>query len=352
MIERTLEALFRYKWLILFPPIVIPAIVGIVAFLTAASYYESWTGIWVDRPTYLANSEEWDRYLTPSQHQSRRLSELLRTRTFAMDVASRTSLAPLVGTPTGEERIQRFMAASVGISTNGNHLLVLSARSPAPRLSWELITGLIDAFKEKSAADQIAQAGLATSFYESQLQAAEEQLSKSNAAMRRYLLANPRLAQQDAPRSGIGPAAIDPQLADLTRRLDFEQREVDRARSSLEGARLNTATSLEGQELGFQVVDPPQVQSSPTREGRRALLFAGAGLLAGLILSVIILVVLVAADRSVRSEADLAPATRFLGVIPSLQPRGISQVARRDRTRRAIGFAAGTALLPAPSGGE
>jgi microcompartment protein CcmK/EutM len=74
-----------------------------------------------------------------------------------------------------------------------------------------------------------------------------------------------------------------------------------------------------------------------------------AALVVGLGLSATLLLLLVAADRSVRAEADLPTTARVVGVIPRLRPDRVLKRAGSDATRRAIGFAAGAAL-PAPPG--
>src|SRR5215211_1435900 len=102
MIEKLLEAFFRHKLLILLPPVLIPLIVGPVALLTVPVYYESWAGVWVERPTYLAYKDTGNQYNTPAQNESLRLNELLRTRAFLSEVAGQTNLAPLLNTPRGE----------------------------------------------------------------------------------------------------------------------------------------------------------------------------------------------------------------------------------------------------------
>ena len=50
MITKFLEAFFRHKLLVLLPPFLIPLIVGPYALVTAPIYYESFAGIWVDKP--------------------------------------------------------------------------------------------------------------------------------------------------------------------------------------------------------------------------------------------------------------------------------------------------------------
>ncbi len=77
------------------------------------------------------------------------------------------------------------------------------------------------------------------------------------------------------------------------------------------------------------------------------LLYPLAGLLVGLGLSAVLLVVLTAGDRSVRTESDLTQPTRVIGVLPRLRLKRVPKGAGPDATRRAIGFVAGSAL-PAP----
>lgn len=360
MIGKILEALFRHKLLVLLPPVLIPLIVGPIALLTATAYYETFAGVWVDRPTYLDYVDDTNRYLTPAQNQANRFGELLRTRSFLVDVAGRTPLAPLVGSTKGEERIREFIGKNLSLTPAGSNLVVFRFRSENPRLSFTVLNALLQAYQEKAVADRSAQATLAISFYEARLKTAQEELDKSNNALRRYVAANPRLSSIDpdrgaaattASRLGLPTAAIDPQLSTLLNKVQVEQADVERLRGSLEKARLDTEASLEGQEMGFQVVDAPQQPRTPVSERRKLLIFPAAGLLAGLGLSTILLIVLVAGDRTVRSEADLAGSARVLGVVPRLRPRrkGLPRRAGPDLTRRAIGFIAGAQALPAPS---
>jgi hypothetical protein len=360
VIEKVLEAFFRHKLLILLPPVLIPLIVSPIVFLRAPTYYETFAGIWVSRPAYLTSSDtSTNQWITPAQDQSTRLGEQARTRAFLRDVARRAPLlAPLVGSDRGEARIQLIIGAGLTVSPSGNNLLVLRFRADTAELSYQVLNALIEAYVDKAVTDRVEQGGLATSFYESRLQTAQEELGKSNEALRRYVAANPRLTTIDpargasattASRLGLPAMAIDPELAELMRRAESAQRDVDRARDSLDKTQLAVAASLEGQELGFQVVDRPLMPTAPTQERRRLLVFPAAALLVGIGLSAALLILLVAADRSVRSTADLAPTLRVVGVVPRLQLKRIPRRAGPDTTRRAIGFVAGTAL-PAPDG--
>jgi hypothetical protein len=143
-------------------------------------------------------------------------------------------------------------------------------------------------------------------------------------------------------------------MAELLRQQEIKQTEVDRLRASLEQARLDSSATLQGQEVGFQVVDAPKPPTSPTRERRKALVYPAAGVMVGLGLSGALLVLLVASDRAIHSERELSEISRVLGTVPQLRLKkskngkgGTSP----DDFRRAIGFPAG-ALLPAPTGAK
>ena len=358
MIARFFEAFFRHKLLLVTPPILIPLIVGPIALVLAPIYFVTWAGIWVERPTYLTYNDDWNRYNTPAQNQTTRLNELLRTRTFLMDIARRTSLAPLVGSTRGEEQIAEAIGKGLTIAPNGNNLVLVRFRADTPQVSFEVVNAVIENFKEKAATDRANQAGLAISFYESRQQAAQEQFKQARDALRRYVAANPRLSSIDpsqgasataAARLGLPPAAIDPQLAELLRQLEVAEEDLNGTRKSLDQARLDASASLEGQDLGFQVIDAPQMPEAPTRERRRMLIYPVAGLLVGLGLSGILLVLLVAGDRSAHSEGELTGALRVVGTVPHVMVKDIPKKLAPDAARRAIGYVAGTGL-PAPGG--
>lgn len=358
MIARLLDTFFRHTLLLLLPPVLLPLIVGPVALYMAPVYYETWAGIWVERPTYLYYNDDWNRYNTPAQNQTGRLSELLRTRSFVLDVAKKTPLEPLTTSAKGEERISEIFGKGLVIVPNGSQLVLLRFRAESPQVSYQVVNALIETFRDKAAADRSSQALLAISFYESRQQAAEEEFKKARDSLRRYVAANPRLTSIDpnggasataASRLGLPAAAIDPQLAELLRQLQVAETALDRARTSVDQAQLDASASLEGQQLGFQVVDQPRMPTTATRERRKMLIYPLAALLVGVGVSSTILVLLIMSDGTARSEEELLGTARVLGSVPEIRVRNIPKKSGPDVTRRAIGFPAGMALA-APGG--
>src|SRR5207248_1477026 len=107
----------------------------------------------------------------------------------------------------------------------------------------------------------------------------EQELARATDALRRYMAGNPRLADPNrggvasGSRPDLSAAPMDPQLADLQRRVELQQQDVERARSALDRAQLNISAGQEGQDLQFQVVDPPRMPTQRTREIRKMLMF-------------------------------------------------------------------------------
>jgi uncharacterized protein involved in exopolysaccharide biosynthesis len=360
VIRKLLEAFFRYKFILLLPPLVIPAIVGPVAFMSSPPQYEAATSVWVDKPAYL-NYQDNNAFGTAVQSQAGRLNELLHTRAFVMDVAQRTSLAPLVGTPSGETRIADTISKGVTIGGPGNvagseHLLLIHVQAATAQLAYELCQALLDAYQEKTAADQSDQASVAVQFYQSRVQQTQQQLEQANQSLRRYVLAyqvqSGTAVQGDPSQQLTLPSVVlDPKLGDLQTGVSKAQSDYNNAVSSLTQAQQNASASVQGQQLGFQVLDPPTRATAPVSQLKKVIMYPIVAAVVGLGLSGMLLVLLVAADRSVRAGSDLALGVRMLGSVPALKLKKTPKQLRSVAARRAVGAPAGTAL-PAPAGAK
>jgi uncharacterized protein involved in exopolysaccharide biosynthesis len=356
MIRKILEACFRHKLLVVLPPILIPVIVTPIALMLLPAQFDSSASIWVDRPSYLDFKDTSNPYQSPVQTQSSRLSDLLHTRAFVDDVASRTSLAPLVGSVSGEERISELISRGVTIGATSDahaaasdHLLVLHVQASSAQLAYELCTAIVNAYQDKNTADLSDQASVAVDFYQSRLQDAQQNLNQASQNLRRYVAA--RQASDDGatdPTQGNLPATLlDPKLGELQSSFQQAQAGVNSAQTTLTQAQRDASASAQGQQLGFQVLDPPQLATIATPQFKKIIIYPIAALVVGLGLSALLVVLLVAGDRSIRSESDLSGHFRVLGTVPMLELKRLPKDLRAVGTRRAMGARAGTAL-PAP----
>jgi len=358
VIGRFFETFFRNKLLILMPLILIPLIVTPIVFWFNTPYYETYVGVWVDRPSYLRNNDGWNQYITPSQNQNNQITELLRTRAFRSDVARRTPLRLLVGSVTGDEVIRVYFERNLLTIPSGSNVLTIRARGDTPQLAVVLANSVVEAFRDRSFADRMNQSSTTIAFYEARFNEANDELTKENDVLRRYVAANPRLTTIDptrgaaattASRLGLPAIAIDPQLAEYIRRVENAQHDTNRMRDYLEQARFEATAAEEGEGLGFQVVDPAPTPTQRIFDRRRLMVYPAAAAAAGLAIGAALLVILFVTDRSARSVRDFDTGVRVLGAIPRLQVKKLPKKAGPHAARRAIGYVAGAAL-PAPKG--
>jgi capsular polysaccharide biosynthesis protein len=356
VIARFLETFFRYKLLILLPFFITPLIVVPFSFLLVKPYYETTAGLWVERPSYVPSTDgaDWNRYVTPAQNQVQRMNELLKTRSFTDDIARRTSLAPLLDTPEGRDDLFEYVGRVVYPVATGSKLLTIRVRAEDPQLSMEIINGTVAAFRERNQNERMQASASAISFYEQQLKEANDQTTASRDRVRRYVASNSRAASIDpnapASRVNLPTSAVDPQLAELLKQLENNERESERLRGLLEQSRFEASASLEGNDASLQLLDAPVFPSRAERERRRLFIFPAAAVAIGTLVSALLLVALTASDRSVRSTADISTMGRVIGVVPRMGLRRLPRQAGPETTRRAIAFVAGTTLpaLPAP----
>jgi hypothetical protein len=144
---------------------------------------------------------------------------------------------------------------------------------------------------------------------------------------------------------------LDPRLAGLQTAVQQAQSDYNVAQGALTQAQHDSVAAQEGQQYGFQVLDEPQMPTAPVSQLKKIIVYPIAGVLAGLVLSAMVLVLLVASDRSIRHESDMMPGLRVVGIVPSLKMKRVPKRLRGVATRRAIGSIAGTAL-PVPGGAK
>lgn len=344
MIEKLLEAFFRHWLLILLPVVAIPLDVTAWAF-SIPPQYEAQVGIWVERPTYLSYSgDELTRYLPPATVQRNRLDELMRTRSFIRDVVTGTKLAVYLN--GGEGALDQIFARDFDGFTNGDHLMVIRFRAEVRDAALEIVESTVDQFRLRSYEDRRAQAQLAITFYQGRLTDTEGTLAQARADQARYLAGHADVAETLA-KQGIEAARIDPQFAELQRRVDSALRDADSARGYLQAAQLDVQAGIQSDTFSFRVVDEAGVSATPSRQLRKVLMYPIVALVLAVALSAGLLLLFALSDHSIRSLADLTPDAVILGVLPRLRAQNVA-TAGGHVTRRAVGFIAGSTLAIGP----
>ena len=346
MIEKILEAFFRHWLLILLPLLVIPLDVTAWVFSTPPQY-EAQAGVWVERPTYLSYSgDELTRYMPPASVQRNQLLELMRTRSFLTAVVKGSPLEPLLD-PDSTADIDAIFNRDFEAIQNGDHLLVIRFRAEEAATALGAVNAVVEEFRKRASEDRRAQAQLAISFYQARSSDSDTALTTARSDLAKYLAANPKIAQMLS--QNVELARLDPQFAELQRRVESSQRDSDSARGALGAAQLDVSAGNQSDAFSFRIVDATGVSATPSRQLKKMLVYPIAALLFALVIAGSLLMLFTLSDHSVRSLADLAPDTVILGVLPRLKSSHFARLGGQHATRRAVGFVAGSAVSGQPA---
>lgn len=288
IVSRTyFEAIFRNKYLLLLP-ILLGLVVGASLALRVEREYVSGASFWADT----AVPEESTTGTTggqapPAAGQSALLTQLLATRSFLRSVVESS---PLAGEyrqldPLAADLLLGQVAASVAVGSTGPQLVSVTVTRNDPDEARGLTQAVLDQFERERIDFAVDRAQAQLNFSQQVLEAAQG-------------------------------AALEGDDRDTAQRLADAQTAYDASNLALLSAQAN----------GLQVIDQPDLAYP---QGRKKTVIVGGvgGMLAGATVALAALILLMARDRSLRSEEEVATALGLetIGSIPDVKR------SRRDR---------------------
>lgn len=317
---RAAEILFKNKVIILLPLLIIVPLTTMVALRPRPVKWQSFGVIWVDqyRPLY---TDERLGY-TPAANQAQLLNDLLRTRSFSLEVLNATPVAPTPGDAEAERDAIQFLWSSVRVGATSNNFVMTMASTGDPELSQQLAKAVMTSFERVLQTRTEMQSKLALAFYGDALTKAEQTMEKSRAELATYIAAHPELNRPTTDT--LGPTARDAKLARLLGQVNTDQQNYDGLRRRSDEIQANAAAGVEGQRLAFTVVDEPQVPLDPVVSRRFSVLkLPLVGTVMGLLLGAGLAVWLVLTNRAVLGTRDIQVSlgVPVLGEIPELRRR-------------------------------
>jgi hypothetical protein len=254
--------------------------------------------------------------MTPAAEQAGLLGELLQTRSFLREVASRTSL-PIPDAPSEERKFLDDMSKRFKVEVLGSNLFRLSYRARDPHTGPAAVLAALALRQEQSVATRVAATEAATGSYRSELAFAQTQALAAQADVEAFDTAHrPPLSPLDQYEQGQLRAAVEDartRIADLNARI---------ARSAVMAGIVQTADNLD-----FQVVDKPVEDPRPSGGTKPAAMTAASAMAAGLALAALLILGCTLLASRVGAAADiarLAPATLFATVPKVAVPRGVA----------------------------
>ena len=307
-----LELFFRHRWLIL-PVVMVPTIaVGVM--LRQPRQYQSTLSIWNDSPSTMASTLEGGNAATPpSSTQQQVLQELLTTRRFLMAIARRTPLAHYVASapPQKVNRVLAGLGASVTSSTPGPQLLTLTVTNSNPAMARD-IASAVGAQLIAQEVTTLTNRDTATLNYElRQMNDIFAQLSDVTQP------ANFEVPFEISQLQGTNATSTNPLVQEyLADEQGYDEAEAD------EGTLTNSGV--------LSIFDPASLPQHVSR--KKALILASVGgLLAGVSITILLLLLSMARDDTIWGPAELTTALG-LKVVSSIE-----RVGRRHRRALAGG---------------
>lgn len=318
MRQRAVEILFRHKFLLLLPFLVILPLTTAFALRPQTKQWQSIAGVWVDQPQQLFTDSRLGA--TPAINQAQLLNDFIHTRSFSETVLQQTDLAPLLASPDSADAIVKRFQKSVLASPSGNSFVRVSVTYPDPNLAYQMAHGIIQNFQTLLQKQNDSKSTVAVSLQSDALNKASAQLDQSRKALSDYIAQHPQLNQRD-PNSVLPATDTDPQFAALTTQVGNDTATYNQALSAYQQAQSVALAGENGLPFTFSVVDQPQQPDQPITQSRTSLIKLPAiGLVLAILLSGLTAAYLVLTDRRVRSAHDLELlGVPVLGEIPRLR---------------------------------
>lgn len=276
-----LEALFRYKYLLMIP-IVLGFVAGTVVAFQAPRKYLVGATIWADTAVpYETTVGTTGGQSPPSAGQATLLTQLLGTRSFLASVIQVTPMADDYRAASPVDRTYQLyeLSGSVQVGTPGPQLLSVSVIREDPDEAISLTEAVLTQFEQYRMDEAVQRAKAVQAYQLRQLETAQEGLDNSE-----------------------GSRAAESAYADALSAYEQSSLDVQMAQTS-----------------GMRLVDPPDL-ALPQARRKTLMLGAVGGAIAGLTVSLLALILQMARDKSVRGEREAADVLglEVVGSIPSV----------------------------------
>jgi uncharacterized protein involved in exopolysaccharide biosynthesis len=317
---RFLETLFRHKILAVLPVIIGLAVAGGYEVVQPRSF-TSTTNLWINT-TIPGQSSSATQYVDPSTTQQLVVQELLKSRSFDVSVGHSGGLAAyLTGHPNAEatglaaipglhslfsssqgsldDQLAVDIPLDVTVAPTGPQVVAITVQGPSPGVAAGTARALVSEYASEVVKAQTASDQVAVTYYGQQVAQGQATLQSAEQALIAYQDQHPQLAAN----------ALDPTATELSQAVDNARTSYQSLLSQYEQA--NLSLTNEGNNTGFRVLDAAAANGSPVSISKKVLGASIGGLLVGLLVSVLMLSALTAADRTARRALDLK---RVLGL--------------------------------------
>ena len=296
-VRRYIQTFSRHK-IALILPVVIAVALSTMYVRSAPKTYQTWMNLWFDTATPSTSSlEQLPSGQTPAAQGQSQLQEFLGTSQFLVKVGHRGSLAAdltragVTTQPALDQEIASTLLKAFSVSTTGPQVVQVSMSGHNPAYMAGTLQAVADEYVAEVNSSLKARSTQTAAYYQTQVQVATNALEKADASVTAYQQAHPSAT----------PTA-DQQYAQLTEAAFQAQTNLTTQQSNLQQAQISVddlATPVT-----FHVIDPPKSPVAKSSK-KHEILISAAGLMAGLVISILALSALTALDKTPRNEEDI-----------------------------------------------
>jgi capsular polysaccharide biosynthesis protein len=303
-VRRYLQVFFRHP-LLLSAPVVIALAASLTIQLRAPAKYMAQGTLWADAPIPNESTIVSATNPTPSVTQAGVLAELLHTHDFLVKVGKRSPWATYLASqpPAVADRVVDGLSRSVVITEPGSQVINVAVKSNTADSAAGLAKAVMNEFVDEVVATRQARGKSLTDYYKQRVDVAAKSLSDAQGQIGQYLRGRPATGVTGTAAVGTAEDATATQLAGT---IALAQQQLVDAQNNFAKASLDLAHAADASQL--HVIDQPAVPTAP-QSAKKKVIFAGVGgLLAGSVISLMVLLLFVAMDTTARDEADIEGA--------------------------------------------
>ncbi|GAC1353813.1 MAG: hypothetical protein NVS4B12_04070 [Ktedonobacteraceae bacterium] len=306
--SRTLEAIFRQPVQLLIL-LILPLVISLgIAYILPRSYQSS-ASLWALKRYEVigATGPEANLLATPAETQVAALSELLKSRTFALavaksgNVASSLSLsqAQLADVQLSDDALLLEVSQHVQVVARGYNLYEISYINHDPHVAYKVVAAVIQEFQLQGKGFSIVEGQRLLQGDQTQLLRVQSDVDDAVKAESQYLASHP-----DLTKVGATPLN-DPQYALLDAKRVQEQAVLQTLESNIATLSQEITTQSTGDDTFFKTLDTPVQPDVAVSRFKSLLTAGGIGAGIGLAACILYILVLVRRDRTIYSTHDL-----------------------------------------------
>jgi uncharacterized protein involved in exopolysaccharide biosynthesis len=338
--RRVLETIFRRPLRLLLLLLVIPLVSLGVAFTMLPRMYQAQASLWaLQRYTIIGSTGASSNLLdTPASTQATALTELLQTRTFALDIAHEANLAPslhlasnvLASASMTDDALYADISKNVVVSASAYNLYTISYSNRDKTAAQAVVQLVIADFGKQSTQLSIAEGHQILGAYQTQLGNDEKVLSQAEQAESAY--ANAHLVEEQSTTGFQN----DPQYQALHAQTVQAQTNVATDQANIASLQEQISTLGSGPNSLYQVIDGSHVLSQPISRMTTYIAVGGVALAVSLVACILYLVILIKRDRSLYTpmEVQKVAALPVLMQLPHLSNKVVPHLIEAGASTR------------------